>query len=1010
METEKVMVSEPSLLTPVWSYGSVGLVVCLLLTSEVKKSFGYTVSAAVGILLFLSGLAIMSNHYMKYLHMGGKQRLLMYTHFAPPPPDKKERLESALDKIVCKEGLSQLWMTEIQGKKKSLNILLTGATGYVGKAVLFQLLRYISKCPQEGKEKVDHKIYIMIRGKARKNLSAADRVAQLKENEIFAAYRDIWNEFVVAAESGDLQDKNCGMAEDSLSLLEKAEINVIVHCAADVNFNRPLKDSAGINISPSLQLMKLAKFWESCTRFVHVSTAFVNPECGSPGNPMPEQLYSLGKYDAEELYESMRGDQQLALEAKKEIGFQNNYVFTKCVGEHMMVKQKFSDLKIVRPAIVGPAWVAPSESWNGEKPSTISALMLLWGTRVVRVAIISRDPMPVIPVDVAANGIIHATIMKSKEEVKPSEPSYSVRNLIWSHESKRCFTNYRDMATVCLSLATLKHIFTGAETAISLFLVDTVHHFPFLYQIVHRIFNLGPLLLLQFVIFVLKNLGFHELEKLPVSKLFKFVDMLALYKPFMSRSFYFEGDIHVPEQMDIFRYIIMTAKATHQFWDSLFPGTIDNFFIVEFIPKGRWDFWWILCHARSGIKDCLYNFMLVRILRVLYSSAIARNITIVPSSLKMEALFDRYPREGNMIILAPTFKSEMDCAIAKHMCFCFPFMGWDVPTVFASKDFKDPSLAYKLRTIKNSFQVNATIVALLQEQRSSDGRLEMSSIDNLRALQESISAIGNHDYTIFPISIDYDQIPEFSLEFSRPQGLREIFSLYWSVCVMGKVQKKIGDLRLSFGKPLTLTPDSDLHEFAMNLRREQQAASVVTQYNSLLLAEKHLGIDKSSLEAALEQLNVAVLAAPNKGGAVGKVKLDRNIESPAEQWFIHFQWMQHFSSYLYESHPRWATWLGCGDVGVQSVSKTTEIEEALVGIRKVFDEMDSLAARAEASTREKTGDYASVTELISEINSLGNDKDTTIVRPIATAAAEFVVSNRLNGNVKFEGDEKKNEA
>ena len=46
----------------------------------------------------------------------------------------------------------------------------------------------------------------------------------------------------------------------------------------------------------------------------------------------------------------------------------------------------------------------PEQGWNGDKPSTISGVFLLWGTRVIRFAPLLRRPMPVIPVDVVAAG------------------------------------------------------------------------------------------------------------------------------------------------------------------------------------------------------------------------------------------------------------------------------------------------------------------------------------------------------------------------------------------------------------------------------------------------------------------------------------------------------------------------------------------------------------------------------------------------------------------------------
>jgi nucleoside-diphosphate-sugar epimerase len=294
-----------------------------------------------------------------------------------------------LDKIANPEGLSELWKHEIHNNDKALTILLTGVTGYVGRALLFQLLREIANAEEESNKRLQHKIYVMARGKARKNQTAADRLELIRDEPMFAPYKKQWDDVIMAAPSGDLQEDKCGMSEETIKMLREAKITHVVHCAADVNFNRPLPDSAGINISPALQLQDLSKEWPTCKRFVHCSTAFVNPGPGTDEEPMKEELYSLGKYDPQDLYDSMRGDQKLALEAKSALGFPNNYVFSKCVAEHLVVrhnKNEQIELKVVRPAVVGPAWVLPSQGWNGDKPSTISGVFLLWGTRVVRYA------------------------------------------------------------------------------------------------------------------------------------------------------------------------------------------------------------------------------------------------------------------------------------------------------------------------------------------------------------------------------------------------------------------------------------------------------------------------------------------------------------------------------------------------------------------------------------------------------------------------------------------------
>jgi thioester reductase-like protein len=440
-----------------------------------------------------------------------------------------------LDKVANPEGLSNMWKDQVLNKGVGYKILLTGATGYVGRAFLFQLLREIANGKATTGEKIEHKVYVMARAKARKNLSAAQRLETLRDEPMFAPYRKQWDEVVVAAQSGDLQEASCGMSEETLDMLAGANITHVVHCAADVNFNRPLADSAGINISPALQLQALAQQWSSCKRFIHCSTAFVNPGHGSDEAPMLEQLFSLGKYDPQALYESMRGDQKLALAVKEELAFPNNYVFTKCVAEHLVVRgNKHMELKIVRPAIVGPAWALPEPGWNGEKPSTITALLLLWGTRVIRFAPLTKQAIPMIPVDVVAVGIIHAMISPAKIAEKANssgEKTVSIRNLIWSHKSPRSCIDGMTMANVCLSSAVMKHHFSSSETAVSFALIDIVYKIPQLFPILHLIFNLGPLYFLQLVCWAVKLTGIKSvLEQVPVVKLLKFSDMLTLVR------------------------------------------------------------------------------------------------------------------------------------------------------------------------------------------------------------------------------------------------------------------------------------------------------------------------------------------------------------------------------------------------------------------------------------------------------------------------------------------------
>lgn len=56
-----------------------------------------------------------------------------------------------------------------------------------------------------------------------------------------------------------------------MELLSNSNINTCINIAADINFTRPLKESATMNITGSLAVQKLSQMLK-CNKFIHVST------------------------------------------------------------------------------------------------------------------------------------------------------------------------------------------------------------------------------------------------------------------------------------------------------------------------------------------------------------------------------------------------------------------------------------------------------------------------------------------------------------------------------------------------------------------------------------------------------------------------------------------------------------------------------------------------------------------------------------------------------------------
>lgn len=726
-------------------------------------------------------------------------------HLAPSVESQPAECLHDLDKVAG-PSLSKMWHDEIQAKEKNLTILLTGVTGYVGRAFLFQLLREMANAELNGKTKLQHKILVILR--ARKGLTAGERLLKLKNELMFASLKKQWDDTVVAVEAGDLNDDLCGMSAATLEFLEEAMISHVVHCAADVNFNRPLADSAGINISPALQLQALAQSWSSCSRFVHCSTAFVNPGHGSEQYPMAEELFSLQQYDPLALYESMRGDQKLALKAKKELKFPNNYVFTKCVAEHLVVRgNRNMKLHIVRPGIVGPAWMLPEPAWNGDKPSTITALMLLWGTRVVRFTRLSSKPIPMIPVDVVGVGLLHAMITQAEEVGSEGSDGPSIRNLVWDHKSSyKCSLDAMMMARRSIHAAVLKQHFTVTETAISFALNDLVYKFPRLFPGLHLVFNLGPLYVLQFVCWASKQLGIKSiLDQLPVTKLLKFGDMMTIYEPYTGRDFYFASTLNVPESLNANQYCVSLFKATHAFWDKMFPGTVESFNDLELLPKGRWDLWWALTQPGRTFKQRVMGFTACKILRMNISSVKVDTSTLSHAAHTMLKIETEMLNGKECVVLAPSKSALMDRLMVKYMAFSMAGIGLDVPqSIFDETE---------------TYHRHHSIMAFLGESSRGLYFQNPSATKILRAVAIDLGAQQN---TLIPISLDYDSMGGASIETANDIGILGSLAILLDSTIHGRNRKCLRDVHISFGKPITFIKHSDFASIAMHVRKEHQ--------------------------------------------------------------------------------------------------------------------------------------------------------------------------------------------
>lgn len=170
--------------------------------------------------------------------------------------------------------------TDVINFYENKNVLITGASGFLGKVLLWKL---IESCPNMGK------IYVLIRSK--NNNSAEKRLIQMLKAKPFNfkyEYTELLKR-IVAIES-DITIKGLGLSQTDRQLIEE-QVNVVFHNAASVRFDAALKDNMRDNVYGTREILHLCNSIRNLHALVHVSTAYSNCQSQDIGEElMPLKL------------------------------------------------------------------------------------------------------------------------------------------------------------------------------------------------------------------------------------------------------------------------------------------------------------------------------------------------------------------------------------------------------------------------------------------------------------------------------------------------------------------------------------------------------------------------------------------------------------------------------------------------------------------------------------------------------------------------------------------------
>ena len=148
-------------------------------------------------------------------------------------------------------------------------IAVTGATGFLGTAVVERLLRAVPDC----------ELVLVVRPGRRS--SAARRVErEILRNDAFGRLREQWgvtfdDEIArrVTVVGGDVSIDRLGLDDEEAALV--ASCDTIIHCAATVSFDSPIDTAVETNLVGPNRLLALAHEHGTTPHLISVSTCYI---------------------------------------------------------------------------------------------------------------------------------------------------------------------------------------------------------------------------------------------------------------------------------------------------------------------------------------------------------------------------------------------------------------------------------------------------------------------------------------------------------------------------------------------------------------------------------------------------------------------------------------------------------------------------------------------------------------------------------------------------------------
>ena len=360
-------------------------------------------------------------------------------------------------------------MEGAQGRQRlhGATILLTGGSGFLGKAVLSALFAHA-----DGFER----LILLVR--AEDDAAAQRRLTEeILTNDAFVTLPQGWlreqlETGRLSAVAGDLASEEPGAHRRE----GWADVDVLINCAASVSFEEPLDDALTLNTFGPARLLESLRAAGSDPYVVHVSTAYVADchvdvvhEDGLPHPAMagldPRTMLAEARrwrqeveaestrsseargfarqarhdvahrpeLDLEERTEALRRRwvkqrlSELGRRHASEVGWPDTYALSKALGERELTKGT-GRITIVRPSIIESSLRVPRPGWL-EGIKVADPLILAYAAGgLTHLAGRANNLIDIVPVDCVANACVVAAANPGGEEVRVLAITSTARN------------------------------------------------------------------------------------------------------------------------------------------------------------------------------------------------------------------------------------------------------------------------------------------------------------------------------------------------------------------------------------------------------------------------------------------------------------------------------------------------------------------------------------------------------------------------------------------------------